>query len=218
MSFKDVVDDLRNRHSNHGSLADQILVLTLHQWVGTLPDEPALKKRELEELLDELGIELECTTDIVHRNLTQGGYLDSFQDESEPEWWLIRERDGTMVLDIFEEAIDEESERAINHVQAMDWPDDGTQAVADGGEPPILNEDNQSLREEVAERLEIAPSNLESYLRSGEEDARREKLEAFVEAVEESDAFDKPKAYDKITWYPRGNQYHRSSDVLERLT
>lgn|GEM_PF-3461144 len=221
MTFNDIVDELRNQHHNHPSLEDQILILTIHQWVGTGPDGRHLTKRQLSDILEDIGIELTYNIDTVHKNLDNAGYLESFQRANDPDWWIIRQRDEEIVLGKLPSAVDDECARALSHIQSMDPPEEKEEPLlTDGwGEETELNEDGQTLREEIVEEVgaDIEPEQLEEHLQTGEEDVRMEKLNEVVNTVRESDTFDKPDSYDEINFIPKANRYHLSEGVVERV-
>lgn len=217
MSLRDIVDDLRNSHDNHPSLEDQIKVYAVHHWGRTSPDGDALTKSDIEDALEEMRLELDCNIGTVVGNLVGSDFLGRFRPTDGPEWFVIRQRDGEFVMgdDTFPPAVHEECERVLEHIRSMDpsTDDEGTEAVADGGEP-LLNDDGETLREEVAHELEIEPGDVEAYLQTGRPRERRSKLNNVVEAVEESATFEKPESYDKIVLRRTATRYHRSEQVI----
>lgn len=217
MTFRNLTDDICTVHSHHPSLEDQVAVLAIHYWVGSRPKGPYLKKSEMDDVLDELGIDLDTTLDTAASNLREAGYIDGFQPNDQPDWWIIRQRDGEFVMgDDHDPAVRKERERAINHIQSMDpSPDaDDSPVVADGGDSPVLNDDGDTLREVVADEFGIDPGKLENHLRSGGHRAQRERLNTIVDVVEESDTFSKPDTYDKIEFIPTALRYHLTEKTI----
>lgn len=211
MTFRDLVDDYRPRHQSEDSLEDQIAVLAAHYWVGTHPSEPHLRASDIEDVVAEMGVDLDCNLSTAVGNTDEDPVINSFRPEDGPEWYIIRQRDGEFVMgdDDFPPAVTDECERVISHIQSMDRPAGGDDtAVADGGSPPT-NDDGQTLREVVAETIDEPADELEEYLRRGRARERREKLEEVVEAVVESE-FDKPDSYDTIDLVPSARRYHFS--------
>ena len=64
MSLRELIDDLRERHSHHPSLQAQIKVYTAHHWLKTIPGKngPDLGKRDMDQALDALYFALLKTT------------------------------------------------------------------------------------------------------------------------------------------------------------
>lgn len=217
MTLRKLIDTLRAEHSHHPSLEGQIKVFAAHHWRETVPGEdgPDLGKRDMDQTLTVMGLELDCNLDTAVRNLRDAGLLDSYEPDG-PDWYLIRDRDGEFVMgDKFPPAVHEECERAIEYIRSMDPADeDGTPAVADGGEPLKTNDDGETLREETARKLDIDPGEVEDWLNVGDPQQRREKLEKLVEVIEDSETFEVPDSFDKIRLIPKGYRYHRSAAVL----
>lgn len=216
LTLRNLADDVRKSHQNQGSLEDQIKVLSAHYWAQTRPRPrgPFLTKRELDNCLKEMNLELDCNLDTAVGNLEEFGALDSFQPEDNPDWYVIRQRDGAFVMgDDFPPAVTDEVQRIISHVQSMDVP---RAAIADGGSDPKLNDSGQTLREEIVDKIEaeIEPSELENYLRDGRARERRSKLNEIVEIVKESETFEKPDSYDVIKLVPSALRGHLAEEVL----
>jgi hypothetical protein len=220
VTFRDVIDDLREQHDHHPSLEDQIKVLAAHHWVGTVPGEsgPDLGKSDTEDTLEVMGLELDCTLDTAVDNLVTAGFLGSYEPDG-PDWFTIRERDGEFVMGPdFPPAVHKECQLARDHIRSMDRPDDedGTPVVADGAGPVKTNEDGETLREELVRKLEadIDPDELGDWLDVGTPQVRRGKLEDLVGHIGDSDTFDLPDSFDKINLIPKGYRYHRSEGLL----
>jgi len=185
----------------------------------TVPGEkgPDLGKRDTEQALEAMGLELDCTLDTAVDNLLDLGLLCAYEPDG-PEWYIIRERDGEFVMGEkkFPAAVQEECSRAIEHIRSMDAPDDedGAPAVADGGDPIQTNDEGETLREEVASELEIEPGEMEDFLSVGTPQGRRQKLERLVEAIEDSETFAMPDSFDEIKLIHKGYRYHRSKSAL----
>jgi hypothetical protein len=220
MNIRDAVDDLREQHAHHPSLEDQVSVLAAHHWAGTVPgeDNPYLGKSDTEDTLEAMELELDCTLDTAVDNLLTAGFLENYEPDG-PDWYTIRERDGKFVMGPdFPPAVHKECQRATDYIQSMDRPDDedGTAAVADGAGPMKTNEDDETLREELARKLDvdIDPDELEDWMDVGTPKVRRGKLEDLVENIEDSETFDVPESFNKINLIPKGYHYHRSEHVL----
>lgn len=173
----------------------------------------------MDNLLNELGLELDCNLDVAVGNLEEFGALDGFRPEDNPDWYTIRQRDGAFVMgeEDFPEAVDEEIERALSHIDSMSVPVLEEKApLPDGGEDPPLNEEGETLKEEVANEVGVEVDELASYLRDGGANERREKLEEVVEAVRDSETFEKPDSYDTIDWVPSAVRHHLTEDVVAR--
>lgn len=214
MRLRDLINDLREQHSHHPSLEDQIMVYVVHHWVGTVPGEAGqdLGKMEMEQALESLDLELNHRLNTAVSNLETAGILGKYEPDG-PDWWIIRQRDGEFVMgeEVFPAAVHEECDRAIEHIRKMDPTDEGgTPAVADGGQPAKTNDEDETLRQEVSRKLEIESGELEDWLTAGDPRTRRQKLEDFVGVIRESDSFDLPETFDEISLIPKGYRYHRS--------
>ncbi|MFA1612020.1 hypothetical protein [Halobellus rubicundus] len=192
-------------------------VLAAHHWVKTRSEGPYLTQRDIGKAIDEMGIDLSCNLETSVGNTDEDPVIESFVPDDGPDWYIIRQRDDEFVMgDDFAPAVQDECERAISHIDAMDGTSsgDGT-AVADG--PPPTNEDGETLREVIAEAVDEEPKELEEYIRRGRARERRSKLNEVVDAVEESE-FDKPDSYDKIELRPNARRYHLSDHGISEYS
>jgi len=215
VSFRQLIDDYKTRHRTEDSLEDQVAVLAAHNWIGTNPDDPHLKKSDIEETLDEMGVNLDCNLGTSVGNTDEDQVISSFRPDDLPDWFIIRERDGAFVMgdDEFPAAVHDECERVISHIEAMSDSTGGDDAaVADGGPPPT-NDDGQTLREVIAEEIEEDSNALEDYLRRGPAKERRSKLNDVVEVIKQS-GFEKPDSYDEISLVPKARRYHLSQGAI----
>lgn len=214
VTFRDLINDYRDRHQNDGSLEDQVAVLSAHRWVGTQPIEPNLRQSDIKEIVDEMGIDLDCNLEASVRNTDADPAIDSFVPDDQPDWFIIRQRDDEFVMgDDFPPAVHDECERVISHIDAMDTGIAGDDAAVADGAPPT-NDDGETLREVVTNELGIDPNELEDHLRGGDAGARQSKLEEVVEIVEESE-FDKPDSYDTIDFIPSARRYYFTEWALD---
>lgn len=217
LTREDLFNDLQKQTSTEQSSQDQLLATAIHLWVGTRQHGPTLTKTELEEVIDELDLQFEHSVDTVVGNLVDHGVLDGFQDESQAEWMTIRERDGEFVMgEDLEPAVEEELERAIQHIQLKDPPQSADPAtVADGGVVTV-NSRGETLREAIREEFDDPSTTLEDYLRDPGTYTQRDRLNTVVDVIESSTAFKKPDTFDKIELIHRPNHYHLSDSVRDR--
>lgn len=131
---------------------------------------------------------------------------------------MIRIQEGDVVAgETLQPALNKETQLAIEHLNETDSaePAEAEPPLTDGGAQELVNDRGETLREEIARKVEEEPEDLEEFLRDGHEYTRRENLVEFVDAVESSETLEKPDSYDKIILRPKGNQYHRSKRLLE---
>ncbi|MDZ5810271.1 hypothetical protein U4E84_02730 [Halorubrum sp. AD140] len=164
-----------------------------------------------------MDLDLDHNTSTVVSNLEDANILDGSTDPTNPDWWVIRERDGAFPMgDDMPPAVNEEISRAKNHIQSMDPPTaDGGSPVPQTEEPEKFNEDGETLRDEVADYIGTDSDDLEDYLDIGTPRSRRQKLNEVVEAIEESDHFEMPNTFDKIILIPDPLRHHFTSVTLQ---
>lgn len=163
-----------------------------------------------------MDLALDHNTGTVVSNLEDAKIIHGSTDPTNPDWWVIRERDGEFPMgDDMPPAVNEEINRAKNYIQSMDPPTtDGGTPVPRTEEPEKFNENGETLRDEVADYVGTGPDDLENYLDIGTPRSRRQKLNEVVEATEESDHFEMPDTFDKISLIPDPVRYHLTSATV----
>lgn len=176
-----------------------------------------LSKSETEEILDNVGLSLDHDRKTAFGNLEDFGALDGFTRDDQPDWWVIRQRDGEFVMgDDFPPAVRQERNRAIAHIRSLDPTDSsGSKAAADGGTPPV-DDNGRTLRDLVAEEMELEdPFDLEPHLKGGRDYDQRQKLNDVVDIITNSDTFQMPDDFGKIELIPQAKKHHLTEQVRE---
>lgn len=202
---------IRVQKQNTRSVDEQVQISHSMWDSGIGPDADGIKK---DDLVDELQVELDFNIETSIRHLTEIDDLEG-NAPSGPDFYAISESRDEIVLGRTDEVAVDDIDSIIEHVQDNDSPREGDEAaVTDGGEP--------TLRGILADEFDIIPTAVEQYLRVGD---HVEKLNAAVEAIEDSDTVAARDDYGKII-FRRGairyrlteeqvNRYNRESEAWE---
>lgn len=206
MSIKPILKYIRNTHSHHPSLKDQIRVIVLFGDHETTRDNP-LTQREIDALATTVGVEFDHNLHTSLSNLYDAGLIDRFKKPG-PEWYVISERRDEIVNGEAEAVLDVDREQLITHIQETD-PSSGTapaETAADGG---------TTLRGIVAAGLGVEPKGVEPHLRAGDWKDQRERVNRAIEAIEDAEEHECRDSYGRIVLRPRAYRYHIAENVFE---
>jgi hypothetical protein len=203
MSRNEFAKTARRRIGNLKSTEDAVAAgLLLHYTVG----EGEMKRRELEDAMDELGVELDCAdAGPALTQLRRNDFTD--RSQSGPDSYIIHERrDEVINGENLNEVVPEEIDRLIEDMEN----DEKVALTADGGEE-TEEEEEVVIRDVLADEFGVDEDEVEETLRSGGVFDRMDNLGEAVEAIEESDDVEKGGEYDNI--FVTGNPYrHQLTD------
>jgi hypothetical protein len=205
MNIRRLVEYVYNESEGQPSREDQVRAIVVMSQYG-YQRSGALTQREIADHASDLNIEFDHALGTVLSNLYDKDVLSRFTRPG-PDWYVISQRRDEVINGEFEENVESEHEALIDHIQDEDpaGQEDDTPMTADGG---------QTLREAVAQELEVVPDGLEAYLRGGESGDQRERLNNAIDAVTDHDEFEKRDSYGKILLKPAAYRYHFSALAL----
>ena len=193
---------IRVQKQNTRSVDEQVQISHAMWESGIGPDADGVKKDDLE---DELELDLNFNVETSIRHLTEIDALEGTAP-SGPDFYAISESRDEIVLGRIDEVAVDDIGSIIEHVQDNDPPREGDEvAVTDGGEP--------TLRGILADEFDIIPTAVEQYLRVGD---HVEKLNAAVEAIEDSDTVAARDDYGEIIFRRGAIRYNLTEEQANR--
>ena len=193
---------IRVQKQNTRSVDEQVQISHAMWESGTGPDADGIKKDDLE---DKLQLDLDFNIETSIRHLTEIDALEG-NAPSGPDFYAISESRDEIVLGRTDEVAVDDIGSIIEHVQDNDPPREGDEvAVTDGGEP--------TLRGILADEFDIIPTAVEQYLQGGD---HVEKLNAAVEAIEDSDTVAARDDYGKIIFRRGAYRYRLTEEQANR--
>ena len=193
---------IRVQKQNTRSVDEQVQISHAMWESGIGPDADGIKK---DDLGDELQVELDFNIETSIRHLTEIDALEG-NAPSGPDFYAISESRDEIVLGRIDEVAVDDIGAIIEHVQDNDPAREGDEvAVTDGGEP--------TLRGILADEFDIIPTAVEQYLQGGD---HVEKLNAAVEAIEDSDTVAARDDYGKIIFRRGAYRYRLTEEQANR--
>lgn len=191
---------IREENGDQPSVDDQMTVARTLYEEGITTEETALKEDEIAELLEERDVHLEYKLRTCLDNLRDIPVIvGHFPPGS--KYVPISERRDEIIFDEVEETVRVDRESLIEHIHDDD-PDDEDELplTADGR--------GATVREVVADDADIDPEDVEHYLRSGNRDTQRERLNDAIDAIVDSDEVTKRDDYGKVVFRHKAYRYH----------
>ncbi|AZH27306.1 hypothetical protein [Haloplanus aerogenes] len=191
---------IREENGDQPSVDDQMTVARTLYEEGITTEETALKEDEIAELLEERDVHLEYKLRTCLDNLRDIPVIvGHFPPGS--KYVPISERRDEIIFDEVEETVRVDRESLIEHIHDDD-PDDEDELplTADGR--------GATVREVVADDADIDPEDVEHYLRSGNRDTQRERLNDAIDAIVGSDEVTKRDDYGKVVFRHKAYRYH----------
>lgn len=191
---------IREENGDQPSVDDQVTVAQALYDESVLSEEEALKEDEIAELLEKRGDELEYKLRTSLDNLRDIPVIvGHFPPGS--KYVPISERRDEIIFDEVEETVRVDCESLIEHIDDDD-PDDEDELplTADGR--------GATVREVVADDADIDPEDVEHYLRSGNRDTQRERLNDAIDTIVDSDKVTKRDDYGKVVFRHKAYRYH----------
>jgi cation transport regulator ChaB len=191
---------IHEENGDQPSVDDQVTVARALYDEGITTEETALKEDEIAELLEERDVHLEYKLRTCLDNLRDIPVIvGHFPPGS--KYVPISERRDEIIFDEVEETVRVDRESLIEHIHDGD-PDDEDELplTADGR--------GATVREVVADNADIDPEDVEHYLRSGNRDTQRERLNNAIDAIVDSDEVTKRDDYGKVVFRHKAYRYH----------
>ncbi|WP_181685369.1 hypothetical protein [Halorhabdus salina] len=219
MRYNTAEEKIRDKHSHHPSVDDQVFLLQwfvaqgLHasedEWTRKRPIERAIVDKvdtKVQTLLNNLE-----ELDLLEKKDLQGG-RSFIRSERTDEMFFTPEDDD------FRQLLAEEVSRLLEDIQDRDRedPDDEVPltAVADGGDN--TGKDDFTLREVAAEALEVEPAEVETELTTPADPVdRMENYDTVVVQIENRNEVQRGRNYDRLGWRNRANRWALSSHAKQ---
>lgn len=196
---EDPFDIIREKNGDQPSIDDQLTVARVLVEEGIHTRVDALKEAEIEELLDDRGIELDYTLRTSLDNLCTVPFTTRFFPTGS-RYVPISERRDEIIFDEIEETVSEDLDALLDHMHEDDPDDEDELLVATDGR-------GVTVREVVADAADISPENVEEYFTGAGPRTRRERLNEAVDAIVDSDHVSK-RGYDKVVFKHKAYRYH----------
>lgn len=189
------------------SVDDQVKLVEAMLVAGITPDHEGLKRRQIEE---EVNVETEHSTETLLTHLIELDLVEKVAP-SGPETYLVSERINEIINGQVDEEVERNIEELIAHMDGQLCISDAENLKA-GNPPAVADGFGKSIKSLLAQEFGVAPEQLESYLREGD---KLGKLNAAVEAIEESEWTTKGKEYGKIKFVRPAPRYRLTKKAVE---
>jgi len=199
---------IRDKKGGKDSTDDQTVIAT-HLWEqGYKPTGEGIKKSELEDELNNKDIELEYTL---------GTSLGHLRDIDVVRRWIrgpqilvIHEDQGVINGEDLEPIVLNEIDALTEsmHAEEKSGGNDESAAAADGG---------TTIRDAVAEVLNVEPSKVESHLRKGDVPDMMDKLTTAVEAIDD-ESLDKDRDYHEVFFIHNPYRYALTAKAVDIIS
>jgi hypothetical protein len=179
MSVEKLKETIVEHEDSTRSAEDQAEVAAYLWENDYTPVSDGIKRTELEEELENADVDIEHSVETCLLNLRDLDFVRRWING--PQILVIHDEQGVVNGEPLEEMVEEEQTALIEAIQDEDPPEEGSETIADGGEPP-------TLRKMAAETLDVGASVVETELKAGEMvPDQMEKHRKVVEAIEEAD-------------------------------
>lgn len=198
---------VRAAKSNTRSVEDQIAIVRSMFEAGIGPGSDGVRTSELEELLS-FEPSYRLRTSLNH--LEDMNLVEAITPPG-PEFFAISERLDEIINGRVEEVAEDDLENLITHMEAeiysvpVDDMRSGGMAMADGG---------VTIRSILADEFNVNRSEVESFLREGD---LVEKLNAAVQAIDDSDHTSSGEGYGRILFRRPANRYRLTTKAVDLL-
>lgn len=193
-------DIIREVNGGQPSVDDQITVAQVLYDEDVNSREEALKENEIEDLLDERGIDLEYKLRTSLDNLCSIPVTTRFFPPGSKHVPLSERRDE-VIFDEIDETLRVDQTALLEHVHDDD-PDDEEELLA------ITDGRGRTVREVIANSVDIPPENVEHYLQSGDPETQRERLNAAIDSIVDAEEVGKRDDYGKIVFRHKAYRYY----------
>lgn len=193
---------IRKKNSHQPSVGDQVTVARVLYNEGILSRGEALKEKEIKELLEKRNVELDYKLRTCLDNLREIPVIvGNFPPGS--KYVPISERRDDVIFGEVEETVQIDQAALLDHVHDDD-PDE-----EDENELSLTTDGRGvTIRKVIANDADIAPEDIEQYLRSGSRDTQRKRLNEAIDAIMNSDGVMKRDDYGKVVFRHKAYRYH----------
>lgn len=202
MTAEDLTRLIRNQNSHALSVQEHPPVALELINAGIGPSHEGLTEAEIEDLI-RFDLDFNLSTTLGH--LVDRNVVEVIQpNRSSP--YVISERLDEIVNGRIDEVVEEDIELLIDQIQETDESsvEGGGKAVADGG--------GLSLTAFLADEFGVVADDLVMFLRAGE---KVDNLNTAIDAIEESDEFDRQREYGRILFRFPARRYRISNLSME---
>ncbi|GGK83368.1 hypothetical protein [Haloarcula sebkhae] len=209
MDYSELIETVRTEHDHQPSVEDQVRVIAIVAHNG-FAESQSLSQADIEAHAEDDDVEFDCAdARPALDNLVDIGILQRSNPGGD-RTYVISERLDDIVNGEFEETLRTDREALIEHIKDDDPPEEPEDvAVADGG---------VTVRQVVAEALEVVSEGVEARLRAGDATDQREPLNTAVDAIADDEDIVKRDTYGKILLRKSGYQYRFSESARAVIT
>lgn len=206
-NYPQIAEYIKKHKGNVPSVDDQVIVVKNLLDAGITPNKEGCTRRELADKL-ESKLQYNIRTLLDH---LVGINLIEENSPPGPTAFVISQRTTEIVNGEVNEEVEKNLEGLISHIDDELYVASTTSDITD---TPIAVTDGagRTIRSILAEEFNLAPEQVESYLRRGDE---LEKLNAAVDAIKQSDSVTKGDAYDKIVFRRQAYRYRLTQKAIE---
>jgi len=213
MEYETAEEKIRDKHSHHPSVDDQVF---LKRWLVEVrlfaSEDEWIRASQVEEQVgDELDYQIQGLLDNLEElNLLAKkdlqGSRNFIRSERKDELYFTPQNED------FRETLTEEITRLIDDIRSDDESTEDHSTLAaftDGGDE---DEEETTLRDIAAEALNVKPDKVEEELRTPPDPIERmQSYDVVVERVEESNEIEENRNYGRLGWRNRANRWALSS-------
>ncbi|WP_424016208.1 winged helix-turn-helix domain-containing protein (plasmid) [Halorientalis pallida] len=205
-----LADYIRGENPDAETIQDQIAVAKMLYEAGIGPENEGKTTNEIAE-----SIAFSHSSQTAIQNLVAIDILEESQ-HPEPSTYVISERRDEIINGEVEATIEAEMENLIDHmVTHMDDQLISVDDVHEGDQIALPDGAGPTIRSILATEFDIQPSDVEDYLREGD---RLKKLNAAVDAIEESEGVQKKDNYGRIVFRRSPRRYRLTEFAVDLAT
>ncbi|WP_135824948.1 helix-turn-helix domain-containing protein [Halorussus ruber] len=198
---------IRDRNERLPTIDEQVELANSFAEEGIGPEHDGLSERDVQK---KLTTDSEYTVRNLLMHLVEVGLVEEIQP-SGPEMLLVSERINEVINGRVEEEVERNLEELINHMDGQ-LRVSSTEDLQSGSPPAAADGAGETIRSLLAKEFDVLPEDVESHLRAGD---KLTKLNAAVEAIENSEWTTKGDEYGKINYVRPPNRYRLTEKAVE---
>jgi hypothetical protein len=201
-----LVERLREQHSEHPSLTDQIKVLEALSDRNVGPDDDGIAQTEGEELIED---DLDYRTGMLLDTLSETELVERFKP-SGPSTFVINEASDEIVNGRVRKAAEENLSALVDHLDSEIYATPASTesgiAVADGA--------GETVRHVLADEFDVPQSKVAETLHTGDP---VEKVNDAVKAIKESESVESRDEYGQLLFVDTAYRYRLTKTAMRLL-
>lgn len=198
---------IREENAQTPTVEDQVKFVESLSNLGIGPDHEGRTRRQLEA---ELASQLNHPIGILLDSLVEVGLVEEIRPTG-PEILAVSDRINEIVDGHVEAEVERNLEALVDHMDG-ELRVSSTENIQSSSPPTAADGAGESIRSLLAREFDVSPEQVESHLREGD---RLSKLNAAVEAIENSEWTTKGDEYGKINYVRPPNRYRLTEKAVE---